>query len=174
MTGRSESERLRTRNWLAIALGTIVMLFSYFPYAAAFAASEGEPVRIDAGLVGIGLVVAPFVFIVLGFVSQNPKAPKRVLQSMGLLIVLGLTVGLLSPVLGAAAGFGVGGAITLSPPPVPEALKRRIWAVAGAVVYTFALLVFATPGGVLTGALLPLLAVGFADEYTMWKSAREG
>ncbi len=94
-------DQYRKRNWLAIAIGTVVMMFSYFPYARAFAVPEGAPPAIDVPLVGMALAVAPFVFVAVGFVSQNPKAPRHVLHAMGLLLVLGLGLGLLSPVLGA-------------------------------------------------------------------------
>lgn len=124
---------------------------------------------IDAGLLAIALALAPLVFVVVGLVSRNPGTPKRVLQSMGLLILLGLGLGLLSPVLGAAAGFGVGIALTLHPLGIEGQLKRRLVAVALAVVYTFAMLVFIPPGGVLAGAILPALMVGFADEYAAWR-----
>jgi hypothetical protein len=148
------------------------MMFSYFPYAAAFATPEGEPTRIDAGLLGIGLVMAPFVFIVVGFVSRNAQTPKRVLQSMGLLIVLGLAVGLLSPVVGAAAGFGVGGSLCLYSSHLDGVLKWRLWATAFTAAYVLFLLVVITPAGVFAGGLLPLLMIGFADEYTAWRAAR--
>ena len=163
-----QEEEKRRRNWLAIGLGTIAMMFSYFPYAAAFATPEGEPNRIDVGLVGIGLAIAPFVFVVVGFASRNPRAPKRVLQSMGLLILLGFAFGLLSPVLGAAAGFGVGASLCLNPPDFDGVLKRRLWATGFTVFYVLVLLVFLRPAGVFTGGLLPLLMIGFADEYTAW------
>lgn len=148
------------------------MMFSYFAYAAAFATPEGEPNRIDVGLVGVGLVLAPFVFVTVGFVSRNSDTPKRVLQSMGLVIVLGLALGLLSPVLGAAAGFGVGGSICLNIPSLDGVLKRRLWATGLMVVYVLFLLVFIRPAGVFAGGLLPLLMIGFADEYTAWRAAQ--
>ncbi len=166
-----ETESWRRRNWLAIAIGTIVMMFSYFTYAAAFAVPEGEKVQVNTGLLGIGLVVAPFVFVAVGVVSRNTDFPKRVLQSMGLLIVLGLSVGLLSPALGATAGFGAGGALALSRPDFRRVVRRRVWAVVVTVLYTFMLLVVAPAAGVFTGGLLPLLMVGFADEYTAWRAA---
>lgn len=166
------ADTLKRRNWLAIAIGTTVMMFSYFPYAAAFATAEGEPDRIDPALAGVGLVIAPFVFVVLGFVSRNPKAPKRVLQSMAWLILLGLAIGLVSPVLGATAGFAAGATLCLNPPVVPQPYKWRWWATALAVVYTLFLLVVATPAGVFTGGLIPLLLVGFADEYAVWRHHR--
>lgn len=149
------------------------MQFSYFPYAAAFIPGEGEsgPV-IDAGLVAIALVVAPLVFIVVGLVSRNPNTPKRVLHSMGLLLVIGLGVGLISPVLGAATGFGVGIALTLNLPDIPGQMKRRMIGVGFALAYTTLMLFVLTPAGVLAGAVVPALMVGFADEYGAWAQAR--
>jgi hypothetical protein len=61
----------RRRNWLAIAIGTVVMMFSYFPYAAAFAGSG-----IDGGLAAIGLTLAPMVLVAVAFVSHNPRAAR--------------------------------------------------------------------------------------------------
>ncbi|MDJ0925649.1 MAG: hypothetical protein QNJ77_13930, partial [Acidimicrobiia bacterium] len=124
--------------------------------------------EINMALVGIGLVFAPFVFIVLGFVSRNPKAPKRVLQSMALLPLLGLSIGLLSPVLGATAAFSAGATLCLNAPMINDVYKWRVGASLLAVVYTFILLVTSTPAGVFTGGLVPLLLVGFADEYSVW------
>jgi hypothetical protein len=147
-------------------------MFSYFPYAAAFARPEGAPARIDVGLMGIGIVMAPFVFVTVAFVSRNPRAPRRVLQSMGLLPLLGLALGLLSPVLGATAAFGVGGSLCLNQPNLYGVLKKRLWGIAGIVVYVFFLLVVITPAGVFAGGLLPLLAIGFMDEFGAWRAAQ--
>lgn len=163
---------MRRRNWLAIALATVAMMFSYFPYAAAFADSDGESGTINMGLVAIGLAVAPFVFVLLGFVSANKAAPRRVMQSMVLLPLVGLGVGLLSPAVGATAAFGVGAALCLNPPDAPYVYRWRMGAVALTVVYTTILLITVTPAGVFTGGLLPLMMVGFADEYLLWGAAR--
>jgi hypothetical protein len=147
-------------------------MFSYFPYAAAFIDPEGEGVTLDARLVGIALAIAPLVFVVVGFVSRNSLAPRRILWAMGLLIVLGLSVGLISPVLGASAGFGVGVAICLRLPDISDQMRRRLIAVALAILYTMILLFIAPSAGVTTGAVVPILAVGFADEYGAWRLAR--
>ncbi len=40
-------------------------------------------------------------------------------------------------------------------------------------VYTLFLLVFITPAGVFTGGLIPLLLIGFADEYAVWVYERD-
>jgi hypothetical protein len=148
-------------------------MFSYFPYAAAFINPEGEGVTLDARLVGIALAIAPLVFVVVGFVSRNAGAPRRILLAMLLLVVLGLSVGLISPVLGAAAGFGVGVAICLRVPDIPDQVRRRLVAVALATLYTMILLFIAPSAGVTTGAVVPILVVGFADEYGAWRLARD-
>ena len=97
-----------------------------------------------------------------------------VLLSMGLLVALGLAVGLVSPVLGAAAGFGVGAALSLNLPEIPDQMRRRIVAVLLALAYTTVLLLFVSvPAGVLSGAVIPIMMVGFADEYGAWRWARK-
>lgn len=128
----------------------------------------------NPGLLGLALATAPFGFVVVGLVSRNHRAPKRVLMAMGLLVVLGLALGLLAPVLGAAAGFGVGIALTLNRPRFPDVMRNRLVAVGVAVAYTLLLLVVATPAGVLTGALVPPIGVGLADEYTAWRAEKLG
>jgi hypothetical protein len=168
VSAQSLRDELKRRNWLAIALGTVVMIFSYFPYASSFTTLPNGEVEISPALVGIGLVIAPFVFVTLGFVSRNPKAPKMVLWSMVLLIGLGFTLGLLAPVLGATAAFAGGAVLCLNPPRANNVYKWRIGAAALTVVYVFILLVTATPAGVFSGGFLPLLMVGFADEYSTW------
>ena len=168
----SPERNIKKRNWLALALGTIVMMFSYFPYAASFVSDSDGEVQINVGLVGIGLVVAPFVFVVVAFMSRHPNAPRRVLLSMALLLPVALGVGLLYPVLGATAAFCVGGSLCLRPPDLPDVMSVRFWASGFTVVYSLVLLVFVTPAGVFAGGLLPLMMIGFADEFTYWRSAR--
>lgn len=149
------------------------MQFSYFPYAAAFISAEGETGQtIDGGLVAISLALAPLVFVVVGFISRNPRTPMQVLKSMGWLLGLGLGIGLVSPVLGAASGFGVGIAVTLNMPEIDNQLRRRLIAVGFAIVYMLAMLLVLTPAGVFAGAILPGLMVGFADEYGAWRESR--
>jgi hypothetical protein len=149
-------------------------MFSYFSYASAFVPRAGESgPTIDLGLLAIALALAPVAFIVVGFASKNPDTPRLVLRSMGLLVVLGLSLGWLSPVLGAAAGFGAGFALTLNMPEFPNQLRRRFLGVGFAIAYMFVLLLVATPAGVLTGAVLPPLMVGFADEYGAWRVRRD-
>jgi hypothetical protein len=145
-------------------------MFSYTLYAAAFVRAEGESgPAVDTGLVVIALVIAPMVFWSIGLISRRSGIPQALLRSMGSLAVLGLALGLLSPIVGAAAGFGVGIAISLNMPDFDGQLRRRLVAVALAVGYMLVLLVLIPPAGVLAGAILPGLMVGFADEYGAWR-----
>ncbi len=148
------------------------MAFSTFTYAASFVDADGERSSIQPELAMIGLAIAPFAFIALGFISRNPAAPKRVLQAMGLLLVVGLSIGLLDPVFGAAVGFGIGGALVLNRPDIPRLMYWRFGAVVFLAMYTVVLFVVALPAGVLAGALLPFLMIGFADEYAAWSADR--
>ncbi len=150
------------------------MMFSYFTYAAAFATGSDGSGSIEPRLVAVGLAIAPFVFIVLAFVSQNPLAPRDVLRSMGLLIVVGLSFGLLDPLAGAAAGFAAGGAGALNRIAIDALVRWRVAAVVFSAVYCLVLLIVITPAGVFAGAVTPLLMIGFADEYATWsETARE-
>lgn len=91
---------------------------------------------------------------------------------MGLLLALGLAFGLLSPIIGAAAGYGVGIAVTLNMPEFEGQLRRRLVGVGFALAYMSVMLVFIPPAGVLAGALLPGIMVGFADEYGAWRESK--
>lgn len=162
----------RRRNWIALGLGALVAVPSYMLYGAAFLISD-EGVTVDRQLFALGVALAPFVFVIVAMVSRNASMSRQVLRAMGLLLALGLSLGLLTPLLGASAGLGVGTALSLEQPEMPKVLRRRIIAVALSAAYTFLLLVTITPAGVLTGAILPTLAIGLADDYSAWRFTRQ-
>ena len=166
-------EGVRRRNWIAIMSATPLMMFSYFTYAAAFVDAEGERSGFQLELAAVGLGIAPFVFIALGFLSRNPSAPKMVLRAMGLLLLVGFSIGLIDPLLGASVGFCLGGALVLNRPAVPRLMFWRYGAVVFTALYTVVLFVVALPAGVFSGAVLPLIMIGFADEYAAWSAGRQ-
>lgn len=155
-----------------MAVGITVLLFSYLPYVAAFIPPEADtdPV-VDIRLVAISMAVAPLVFVSVGLISRNPGTLKRASISMGMLLGFALVVSLVSPVLGAAGGFGAGIAFCLSLPDIEGQMKRRLIGVALAVLYTVLMLFLIPAAGVLAGAVMPALMVGFADEYGVWRSS---
>lgn len=120
----------------------------------------------------VALSVALLVFVTIGLISRTAEVTKKVAYSMALLLVLGLSIGLVSRLIGAAAGLGAGIALTLNRPAIDGQMRRRMFGVALAIVYMFAMLVFIPPAGVIAGAILPGLMVGFADEYGAWREER--
>jgi len=165
-----ELSRFRRRNWTAIGVGTVLTFVASVAYASAFVDEDGRAEEVDFTLVGITLAIVPFVFVALAFISQNPDAPKRVLQAMPLMLAVALTVGLLEPVLGAAIGFAAGGAVTLRPPPVSGVAAWRIGAIFFTAVYLLVLLIIVPPGGVFGASIVPLVMIGAADEYAIYTS----
>ena len=121
----------------------------------------------------IALAIAPLAFAGVGLVSARQGTPGKVLQAMGLLVVLALSLGLISPIVGAAAGFGAGIAITLNMPAFEGQMRRRLVGVGLAVAYMSVILLVIPPAGVLAGAVLPGAMVGFADEYGAWRASRD-
>lgn len=119
-------------------------------------------------------MVAPFVFVSVALISRSSDILRRVMRSMAALVLFGLVLGLLSPVVGAAAGFGVGFALSLNMPAYEGQLRRRLLAVGFVLVYMSVMLALIPPAGVLAGALLPGPIVGFADEFGAWRHARSG
>jgi hypothetical protein len=165
-------ERVRRANWTAIAVATVLMMASMFSYAAAFVDADGEVEGIRLEPAFFGLAIAPFVFIALGFLSRNPRAPRGVLYAMGLLLLVGLSLGLIDPLLGAAVGFALGGALVLHRPDVERVMYWRFGAVAFTGVYVLVLLVVSPAAGVFTAAVVPFILIGIADEYAAWSAAR--
>ena len=167
-------EQLRRRNWIAIAVATVLMMFSTLSYAAAFAddGTTSDDVAVNGALVALGVAMAPFVFIALGFISRNANAPRRVLQAMGLLAAIGLSVGLVDPLLGACSGFAFGGALVLNRPAIERVLTWRLGAALLTTLYVLFLLVAIPPAGVFSASVLPLILLGFADEYAAWSAER--
>ena len=165
-----EIAHIRRRNWTAIGVGTVISFFASVAYATAFIDEDGRAEEVDFTPVGVALAMVPFVFVAVAFISQNPAAPKRVLQAMLLFLAVALTVGLLEPVLGAAMGFAAGGALTLRPPPVEKVTAWRTGAVFFTGAYLLVLLIAVPPGGVFAASVVPLVMVGAADEYALYNA----
>lgn len=153
---------------MALALGTIVITVSYFAYGTA----TSIPGDMDGQLIFFALLLAPVAFLLITHLSGAPEAWKRGLQAVGILVLVALPIGLLAPILGASAGYGAGVIFTLNRPPFASVVRNRVVAVTLTLAYTLLLLVTITPAGVMAGALLPPLMVGFADEFSAWKAAR--
>ncbi|MEA2023878.1 MAG: hypothetical protein U9N79_06250 [Actinomycetota bacterium] len=162
------------RRWVAVGLATALELVSYWSLLRAYVAGrEGLGPEVVGPSFFFGMIMVPFVFVALAFVSRHPNAPMAVLKGMGLFLLVGLPVGLLIPVLGLVAGFGVGGVVTYRMDETHRYGSRLI-AVGAISVYTLVLMIIATPIGVFTGGFLPFVAIVFADRYSEEKTVGSG
>ena len=163
MTTGSESVPPR-RKWLAITLGTLLMAVSYTAMLVALIATEVEDGPAAGPLFAFGLGLVPFVFLVLAFVSTNPRAAGAVLKAMGLSVLVAgpLSAVMADAVSGLVAGFGVGGALALRMDDV-HSLRSRLIAVAITVIYIAVLVNVSVEAGLFGGAVLPFVAIGLAD-----------
>lgn len=128
--------------------------------------------RPDGGPLALALALAVVAFLLIAYVSGRDQGWKRAFQATLLVVLLGLPLGLFTRIIGASVGFGVGVVVALNPPRFPNVFRNRLLAVLLAASYAFVLLVSIPPAGVMTGAVLPPLVVGFADEFTAWRASR--
>ena len=158
------------RKWQAITLATLLLVPAYWSILAGLvsAASDGpDPVANPGAYLAFGLAVIPFVFVVLAFVSEHPRAPAAVWRALVLAVLVGGGVSALAAdaVTGIVAGVGAGGVITLRSDG-DHNWKARALAVAFAVVYTFVLVRTASSLALLPAPIFPFTAIGVADHLS--------
>lgn len=153
------------RKWRAITLATLVLVPAYWAMLAglvSIASDEEGGIPNPGAAIAFGVSVIPFVFIVLAFLSEHPRAPAAVLKAMGMALVVGLLAAVADPVTGIVAGVGAGGACALRPEP-DQSWRVRGLAVAIAAAYTFVLVRTIDPVALLAAPILPFTALGLAD-----------
>lgn len=161
------------RRWVAVGIAAGIGVISYFLLIRAAVGSlldAGQEVVAPAFF--FGMATAPLAFIALAFISRHKSAPIAVLKAMGLFLGFGLPIGMIDPALGVVAGFGAG-AVVAARRDDDHSLKARSIAVAIGVLYTLMMMIIVLPIGVFTGAFVPFLAVGFADQYSEAKAEEE-
>ena len=87
-------------------------------------------------------------------------------------MLVALPLGLLNPVFGLAAGFGVGGVLTLKVRDT-DRWQARLAGTFMAAAYSFGMLFLIPPLGLISGGLLPLTSLGLVDYYTQHRAADE-
>lgn len=163
---------------MATTVATLVMQLSYWAVLAGVAAGAAQT---DAsgglGLLALGLALAPFVFVVAGWLSRHPNWPLAVMKAMGLFVAVGATLGLVlvwlpgAAVVATVAAYGAGAAVTLRREE-EQPLRPRVLAVVFSAVWVAILLAAgAGPFGFMSGAVLPFAAVTFADEFVQLRAA---
>jgi hypothetical protein len=155
------------RKWRAILLATLLLVPAYWALLAGVvtvASGESGPVVSNPGpYIAFGLAVIPFVFVVLAFLSEHPRAPGAVVRAMALSLLVGIPVSAAAPdaVTGFVAGLGAGGIAALRADPIHD-WRARAAAVAGATLFVF-LLVMVSDVALLLAPALPFTIIGVAD-----------
>jgi len=162
------------RKWRAITIATLVLVPAFWSLMAglvALATDDAEEPAGAAAAVAFGLALIPFVFVVLAFLSEHPRAPAAVVRAMGLSLLVGLMVAAFAdPVTGVVAGMGAGGIVALRMD-LDHTVRSRILAVAVASAYTVVLVW--TVGGLalLPAPIFPFTALGVADHMAERRAA---
>jgi len=163
------------RKWRAITLATLLLVPAYWALLAGVvsaASTRGNAPKAGPPI-ALGLCLIPFVFVVLAFLSEHPRAPGAVVKAMGLALVVGIPVSALAQdaVTGLVAGVGAGGVVALRPD-VSHNWKARALAVAAASIYVFVLVRVAGDLVLLMAPILPFTSIGVADHLSERRSER--
>jgi len=154
------------RKWRAITLSTLLLVPAFWTLLAGVVAVSSTSSEAPAAgpMIAFGLAVIPFVFVLLAFLSEHPRAAGAVLRAMVLTLVVGIPVAALAPdvVTGVVAGIGAGGVVALRMD-LGHTWRSRALAVAVAAVFVFLLVRLAPEVAVILTPILPFTAIGVAD-----------
>lgn len=157
------------RKWLAIMLATLLFVPGYwFMLAGVVSSAAGTRGGPSPGpFIAFGLALVPFVFLVLAFVSQHPRAPGAVLRAMGLALLVGIPISALAAdaVTGVVAGIGAGGIAALRAD-LAHDWKSRALAVLAVTAFVFLMLRTESTVAILLAPALPFTAIGVADHLS--------
>jgi hypothetical protein len=165
------------KKWRAITLATLLLVPGYWAMLAGLVVANTEDPGIDinpGAAIALGLAVIPFVFVVLAFLSEHPRAPGAVIRAMGLSLLVGIPVSAVAgdAVTGIVAGVGAGGIVALRAD-MAHSRKARAVAVLLAAAYTYVLVRAAGPVALLPAPILPFTGIGIADHLSERKMDRE-
>ncbi|MET1011994.1 MAG: hypothetical protein ABWY83_06410 [Actinomycetota bacterium] len=155
------------RKWRAILLATLLLIPAYWALVAGLVsiASEDRRGAPDAGLsIALGLILVPFVFIALAFLSEHPRAPAAAAKAMVLSLAVGIPVSALAydAVTGFVAGIGAGG-IAAMRADLDRSWKARALAILIVTVWAYVTVRVMPEAALLLAPVLPFTSVGVAD-----------
>jgi hypothetical protein len=157
------------RKWRAILLATLVLTPGYWSMLAGLVAvgSDDDGAPLAAPYIAFGLALLPFVFVVLAFLSEHPRAPGAVVKAMLLALLVGIPISAIAAdaVTGLVAGLGAGGIAALRAD-IGDDTKRRVVAVVIVSVATFVLLRSITEVALLLAPVFPFTSLGVADHLS--------
>lgn len=147
-------------------VATLVLVPSYWSVLAGLVSltSDSADAPPAGPFIAFGLALIPFVFVVLAFLSEHPRAPGAVVKAMGLAIVVGIPVSAIAAdaVTGLVAAAGAGGIAALRADRA-EGWKARAIAVLAVSVYVFLMIRVAGDVTLLLAPTLPFTCLGVAD-----------
>ena len=147
-------------------IATLLLVPSYWSVLAGLVSlASDRPDAPPAGpFIAFGLALIPFVFIVLAFLSEHPRAPGAVLKAMGLALLVGLPVSAVAAdaVTGLVAAVGAGGIAALRTDRA-EAWKARALALLVVSLYVYLMIRVAGDVTLLLAPTLPFTCLGVAD-----------
>ena len=168
--------RVPRRMWRAILLATVVLVPAYWALligVVSVASTRPGGVASPGLWIAFGLMLVPFVFVVLAFASAHPRAPGAVAKAMGLTLVIGIPVSALAAdaATGFVAGIAAGGVVALRSD-VDRPWKARMLAVLVATVWAFVTVRVVPEAAVLLAPILPFTSVGLADHLVLLRRER--
>jgi hypothetical protein len=155
------------KRWRAITIATVALVPVYWLLLAAIVSASPDTdggVANPAAAATAALSLLPFVFVLLAFLSEHPRAPGAALRAMGMSLVVGIVVSAVAmdAVTGIVAGVGAGGMQALRAEP-GASWRPRALAVVIASAYTFVLVRVAGPIALLPAPVFPFTGLGLAD-----------
>jgi hypothetical protein len=163
------------KKWRAILLATLVLAPAFWAIVGGMvsAASDTADAPAAAPYIAFGLAVIPFVFVVLAFLSEHPRAPGASVKGMIVSLLVGIPVSALAQdaVTGMIAGLGAGGILAMRMD-LSHTVKARVIAVVAVTVYCFFLLRTVSELALLIGPALPFTSLGIADHLSERRAER--
>ena len=165
------------RKWRAIALASVLLAVAYWSLLAGLvqlASDDADAGGPQAGAaIALGLSLIPFVFVVLAFLSEHPRASTAVLKAMGLALLVGIPVSAVAAdaVTGIVAGAGAGGIAALRADDVHDR-RTRVVALLFATAYTFILVRTIGAAALLPAPVFPFTCLGLADHFAERREER--
>jgi hypothetical protein len=164
------------RKWRAITVATLLLVPAFWSLLAGLVSdASDEPGGPDPAVaMAVGLALVPFVFVVLAFMSEHPRAPGAVLRAMGWSLLIGIPVSAAigDAVTGIVAGLGAGGIKALRMD-ADHSLRIRMVAVALASLYTLILVAGTGAMALLAAPIFPFTAIGVADHVSERRRQRD-
>jgi hypothetical protein len=157
-------------------LATLLLVPGYWSLVTGLVAegSHKESAPFAAPYIAFGLVLLPFVFLVLAFLSEHPRASGATAKALILTILVGALVSGFAgdAVTGFVAGVGAGGIVAMRAE-VANNWKARAIAVVAVSAYVFILLRSASVIALLLAPVLPFTSIGVADHLSERRRERE-